>query len=108
MIFSKYDKRHNGIGLALQSNIDEHKIMLILIDKLNKLAESVREYEKHALDDDDNLVEPDTWTRLYRNVVTDMANVYIYMEVYQWLFSNNIDDKIGMDDEIMAVIDKTY
>lgn len=107
MIFSKYDKRHNGIGLALQKNIEEHKIMLILIDKLNRLAESVREYEKHALDEDDNS-EPETWTQLYRNVVTDMAEVYIYMEVYQWLFANNINDKIEMDDEIMAVIDKTY
>ena len=107
MIFSKYDKRHNSIGLDLQRNIEEHKVMLILIDKLNRLADSVREYEKHSMNEDDDS-EPETWTQLYRNVVTDMANVYIYMEVYQWLFANNINDKIEMDDEIMAVIDKTY
>lgn len=104
MIFDKNDREHNNKCIDVEKFWGEKRIPIMLIEELNELSQAVAKYERYYLMDPD--ADAEVWDEYYSQIIKEMADVYIIMEAFQWLFSNDMDDKQSMDDEIMKAIDK--
>lgn len=104
MIFDRNDREHNNKCLDVEKFWGEKRIPIMLIEELNELSQAVAKYERYYLMDPD--ADAEVWDEYYSQIIKEMADVYIIMEAFQWLFSNDMDDKQSMDDEIIKAIDK--
>lgn len=104
MIFDRNDRDHNNKCLDVEKFWGEKRIPIMLIEELNELSQAVAKYERYYLMDPD--ADAEVWDEYYSQIIKEMADVYIILEAFQWLFSQDMDDKLSMDDEIIKAIDK--
>lgn len=105
MIFDKNDANHNEQCFNVSEFWGEKKMTVMVVEELAELSQVLCKYERYYLMDDD--ADAEVWAEYYEPMIKEMADVYIALEALQWIFSgNDLEEKLGMDDEIMEAINK--
>ena len=103
MIFEKEDY-HNDQCKGVEQFWTEKRLPIMVVEELAELQQAICKHDRWIRSAEDYPEEE--FNKIWDNMIAEMADVYISLEAFQWMMSADLDDKIILDNEIRAAIDK--
>lgn len=103
MIFEKEDNRNDQCK-GVEQFWTEKRLPIMVVEELAELQQAICKHDRFIRTDED--YPEDEFCKIWDNMIAEMADVYISLEALQWMLSANFEDKLLLDKEIHAAIDK--
>lgn len=103
MIFHEEDKRNDQCR-EVEKFWTEKRLPIMVVEELAELQQAICKHDRWIRSAADYPEEE--FNKIWDNLIAEMADVYISLEALQWMCSSDAEDKIKMDDDIRAAIDK--